>query len=292
MEIKRFIEEKKLLDKMYKENNVFELLDNPYLIYKNNDFLKIRCNSFDWALNLLKQKVDQRRIDFFNIINCYREFGYLFDYFEIINKSVEFIKNNIEDDNIHRYAFIQSLFRNNGFSGGERNNISYKDFFYATGVDVILGHSCCRHKASLLKDILNSFESTLEIDVGNNENEIANHAIISFIYNNKRLFLDSVDAHMYIPTGNLEILDISGIHHVKTVPTYVMNKQFNNVDEYYSFFKHLYKKSKLSNDEFSDIFKKIYTSYYHYLEDNKLLKEFMNTIEKEQKELKLACGRK
>ncbi len=294
MDKKRRKEEKKYLDQLYKNESIQELLDNVHLLYRNNDFLYgIRSKSFDWAVSNIKEIINLKKKDAYTQILCdFIDYGYIMKYFEIINKSANFIKRNIPDDNLHRYAFIQSLFANNCFSGGTTNNEKYKDFFFAIGIDVILGNSCCRHRSSLLRNILNEFNYTLDVDIGLKENDTADHAVILMNHDEKKLFLNSVKPSVYYPLDRLELFDIRGKQYIKTVPTFIMNDNFKNIDEYYDYFRQLYFDSMISISEYKRICNDISGLYKFYLFNYDLSKNFMETIEYETKELKLACGRK
>ncbi len=292
MDSRRKKDEKKILIDTYNTKAIHMVASLPHLLYRNNDFLYgKRCKEFEWAISLFKECSNNARQELYDDIN-FEPFDYyhLVLYMSLINKTINFIKENIEDDNLSRYAFLQSLFRNNCFSGGVSNpSPKHVDYTHLNGVDVVLGNGCCRHKASLLKSVLSYFTDTLEIDVGREENRIPNHAIISFYDRNRQLFLNSVNPCVYVPIDDCRLIDSVGINYIKTVPTFVTNENFQEVSEYYKFFQDLIKRSRIPN--FESLHNEIWDKYIAYNMNTEMLEEFKKRIQHEQKEIKLSLKR-
>lgn len=295
MNRKRRREEEKMFDKVHQNHDLSGFDEAIKVLWNNNDFLYgRRVKSFDWIVDTLKYMVENNRKEKIEEYSYdFIHYSHMICYFSLIKKAIAFIRRNIENDPLHRYAFIQSLYAINGFSGGEKNEGNYRDnLIVAPGIDVVLGHSCCRHKAGMMKSILDDFDDALTVSVGDDENESSNHEIVSVNRDGKILFLDSTIPHIYIPVDDLQILDSRGVHYIKSVPEYIMNESFKKIDEYYEYFRNLYNNSHMSFGKYSKLYDELFNLYTFYTNNKELLDGFMEEIDYEQKEIKLALGRK
>ena len=172
MNRKRRREEEKMFNKVHQNHDLSGFDEAIKVLWNNNDFLYgRRVKSFDWIVDTLKYMVENKRKEKIEEYSYdFIHYSHMICYFSLIRKAIAFIKRNIENDALHRYAFIQSLYAINGFSGGEKNEGNYRDnLIVAPGIDVVLGHSCCRHKAGMLKSILDDFDDALTVSVGDDE---------------------------------------------------------------------------------------------------------------------------
>ena len=290
MDKKRRKEEEQFLNKLYKNNNYELFKKNIDIVYRNNDFLKgLRCKGFEWVINNTKDRIETARNDFNKLV--LKTYTFINIYFKMVEQTVDFIKRNIEDDSLHRYAFLQSLFMNNCFSDGVVDlSHEYIDLFFIMGLDVIFGNSCCRHKSNLLKDVLSKFENTLYVSVGKNENKTSDHAIISINNDNKIIFLDSIEPELYYFSKELKLMDDLGYQYIKSVPTYLYNDYFKNIDEYYDYFNSLYKKSYMSIYQYDNVYIEILRLFKMYNANKELQEGFMDTIKMDRLLLKLNYG--
>lgn len=278
MNKKRRSEEEQFLNKLYKEKNYDLFKNNINIVYRNNDFLKgSRCKGFEWVINNTKDRIETARNDFNEM--ALKTYTFINIYFKMVEQTANFIKRNIEDDSLHRYAFLQSLLINNCFSGGVADlSHEYIDLFFIMGLDVIFGNSCCRHKSNLLKDVLSKFDNTLYVSVGKNENETSTHAIISINNDDKKIFLDSTWPELYYFSKELKLMDDLGYQYIKSVPTYLYNDYFKNVNEYYDYFNSLYEKSYMSIYQHDSIYTEILRLFKMYNANKELQEGFMDTI--------------
>ena len=256
------------------------------LLSNNNYFLSNpRNESFEWAIDSIKNG-----IQIIKNKNYLTSTDIIIKYNALIDKSVNFLKENIEDNNINRYAFIQSLMYNNSFSLGETNTNEFKDYLGYLGIDVFLGNSCCRHRAELINTLMKPFDDSIFVDVSDQEENEANHRIVSFKNKRKILFLDSTSPVLYYPLDNLRLQDRQNIEYIRSVSTFAMNDKFYDYKDYYSFFLNIYKQSKLTKHEYNKISGKIWLLFMKYSVNTNLQEDFMNTIDSDQKQLKLMCN--
>ncbi len=280
------------LNELYEEDAWYGWRSNEWIykadfLWSNNDFVKgKKSDVFNEYLETFKRGYKNSKM--ISAMYSYENKNVNCIYTELIDKTSEFIKDNIKNDNLRRYAFIHSLFEKNAFSLGEENEEKYRDYIFAHGVDVFLGNSCCRHKADLLSRVLNSFTDTIKVDVGKDDGNRADHRIISFDYNDRKLFLDSVNPLLYYPVDNYTLLG-EEFRDIKSIPTFLLNDYFKEYKEYYNFFNNLYRRTKMSVFKYKELFAEIKGYYDRYLLDTVLIEEYKQVISKDQKELKLIC---
>ena len=110
------------------------------------------------------------------------------------------------------------------------------------------------------------------------ENETSTHAIISINNDDKKIFLDSTWPELYYFSKELKLMDDLGYQYIKSVPTYLYNDYFKNVNEYYDYFNSLYEKSYMSIYQYDSIYTEILRLFKMYNANKELQEGFMDTI--------------
>ena len=239
MASKKVIENRQLLEQYLSHCDYGEGLA---LLYRNNYYLDDKKQ--DCYTRMFEISKDAVQLYYSLKIN--KELQKIYN--DIIEETRLFISSNYDKKILSLYAAIICLIHYGAFRGEERINKYnwYKDYYSMMGMDVILGHSCCRHEAALIKDILRGFTDTMVMSVGKSENITPNHVILCAKSNGLNLFLESTMSDLLYPYSNFEVLNIeNNSYFIKAAYSYISEMDFTNLDEFYNFYKNLYKSSKI-----------------------------------------------
>ncbi len=295
MESERRIKAETRMKELLGRKNIIQMImEVKELLYSNNDCLENPTN--DYYLRYL------------STIRQYAKYASDYDakvylqYRNIIRKIRRFIDSiTAPDDMVSKYAFLLKMINSSCLSGQPltRNRDNYLDAYKYLGADVILGNCCCRHQASLIKDVIDiNALNTVRVGIGNADNTTINHRALvaydgqtnKYLFNNpntvrvgvgdgenipanhcvlaaydrqinKYLFLDSISALAYNPNGNEELIKSNGKkRYIKANCSYSHFEDFTNMDDFIDFFKKVYK-SNLTKEEFEDVMDRVFVGY-------------------------------
>ncbi len=248
------------------------------MLFRNNDYIEHQflSDNYSYMMNFGKDLIDAeyetKRLENEDLYKLYED---------TIGISRDFISQNCDTDTISLYAAISSFIKNAAFKGKDRINksLKFKDYVRLLGLDVILGRSCCRHKAYLYKNIMSGFVDTKALSVGPEENQKSNHSIVCTKYGNKYLLLDSTIPLLYFPIEKFLIYGNNLDFYVKSSNSYVYEGDFDNIEEFFNFFSKLFNNTKLSEEEYSKIFNEIIDKYWRYVKEKSMARELSLRLE-------------
>ncbi len=248
------------------------------MLYRNNDYVEseLLSDNYSYMMNFGKDLIDaeyeSKRLENEDLYKLYED---------IIGTTRYFISKCCDTDTISLYTAIGSFIRNAAFKGKDRINrsLKYKDYIRLLGLDVILGRSCCRHKASLYKAIMSGFVDTKALSVGPDENQKSNHSIVCAEYNDKYLLLDSTVPVLYFPLEQFIIYGHGEDFYIKSSNSYIYEGDFDNLERFFTFFRELYNNTKLSEEEYSKLYSEIIDKYRDYLKEKGLSRELSLRLE-------------
>ena len=215
------------------------------ILFSNNDSLKE-------PFELYKDYIDKAKI-FFKTKYKSNPIIYM-KYKKIVAKISKFLDTIVDkDDFISKYCILLDLINYGYLSNRKltRDNNKYIDGYDYYGLDAVIGNSCCRHQASLMKDILEKDTSVIRLGVGKYVFDKANHCVIA-IYDKeieKYILLDPIIDKLYNPSINLKMEDLNQrIRYIKANYSVTYFSDFDNANTFLKFFKNLYE-SKLTKEE-------------------------------------------
>lgn len=250
------------------------------VLFANNDFLEEPINK-DYIELLKVTKLYYKNNRKSNLIVDYTYNALISKIASIINRITP------KDDIISKYTLLMKLIN---LGNTKAENCDYFDYYSIYGLDAVMGNSCCRHRASLIYDVLSRFTDVKRITIGNSENEKGNHTILA-IYDKeyeKYLLFDSVRVCLYNPTEDFKIVDFIGkTSYIKANYGITYFNDFEFFDDFLSFYKNL-SKNHLTNEEYLEILGKANLSYrliplYYSSETINLKNEFNLCKEKVRK---------
>lgn len=273
-------EETLLREYLHSEDTLLfiELINNVLL--SNNDFLDEPINK-DYIELLKLTKLYYKNNRKSNLMINYTYNALVSKIASILNKVTP------KDDIISKYALLMKLINLNN---KKYTNEEYMDYYNEYGLDTVFGNSCCRHRASLIYDVLSKFTDVKRITIGENENGKGNHTIVAFYDTeyNKYLFFDPVNVYLYNPINNDAIEDYIGKHrYIKANYGITYFDDFYDVNKFLTFYRNI-SSSHLTNDEYIDILSKVRIAYnilplYYSTELSVLKEEFASCKEKAKK---------
>ena len=179
-------------------------------------------------------------------------------YYSMLSNIASTVSDVTDSDVIlGKYVVLMNLIKSKYLSGKELtwDESKYVDCYSYFGLDAILGNACCRHRASLIKDIIKEKADVKRIGIGNSQSECANHAIIAVYHKGlkKYLFLDPVSFKLYNPNDNLELKTENGkTKYIKASYSTTFFDEFDNINSFAKFFNNI-SSSHLTKDEMSEL---------------------------------------